>query len=266
MTDTCRCNFAGNYEISQLPAVKKLEQKVLGCDYGGTSWTNSAQVDHIREALELKPGIRLLEVGAGSGWPGLKLGAMSNCDVTLLDIPLNALKQATARAAQDEISDRVQVVAGNGTALPFTDKSFDRISHSDVLCCLPEKREMLTECRRVLMDNGRMHFSVIRPAEDLPNDEYELAIDTGPPFVGIEGGYAGLLRTSRWEILDRFDVTPDYQVSLEALVVGLNSDSPALVEAFGVDGLSEARQHRQAQIDLIKRGILVREIYVCEPS
>jgi hypothetical protein len=66
-----RCDFAHNYERSSLPAVRELEQRVLGCDYGGTSWTTREQADHIAEALELGPGMQLREVGAGSGWPGL---------------------------------------------------------------------------------------------------------------------------------------------------------------------------------------------------
>lgn len=27
------------YELSRLPAMRRVEESVLGCDYGGTSWT-----------------------------------------------------------------------------------------------------------------------------------------------------------------------------------------------------------------------------------
>lgn len=113
-----RCDFAGSYERSRLPAVRELERYVLGCDYGGTSWTTRAQAEHIAESLTLQPGVQLLEIGAGSGWPGLFLGSLTGCDVTLLDIPLNALRQAVERAVEDQISGQVRVVAGSGTALP----------------------------------------------------------------------------------------------------------------------------------------------------
>ena len=74
-----RCDFAGSYERSRLPALRELERNVLGCDYGGTSWTTRVQVDHIAESLELTPGLQLLEVGSGSGWPGLFLGRITQC-------------------------------------------------------------------------------------------------------------------------------------------------------------------------------------------
>ena len=118
VADSC-CDFTGCYEISQLPAMRDLERDVLGCDYGGTSWTTRSQADHIAKSLALGPGKHLLEVGSGSGWPGIFLGSETGCDVTLIDIPLNALKLAAERAAEDKLKDRVQVIAASGTALPF---------------------------------------------------------------------------------------------------------------------------------------------------
>ena len=47
MTGDPRCDFAGSYELSRLPAVKALERDVLGCDYGGTSWTTVHQIPHL---------------------------------------------------------------------------------------------------------------------------------------------------------------------------------------------------------------------------
>lgn len=260
MTDSC-CNFAGYYERSQLPAMRKLERDVLGCDYGGTSWTTRAQAGHIAESLNLGPGVHLLEVGSGCGWPGLFLGGETGCDVTLLDIPVIALKLAAERAIGDGLSDRVRVVAASGTALPFEDASFDRLSHSDVLCCLPEKPEMLLECRRVANKGALMHFSVILPAANLSSSEYQQAIEVGPPFTDAPDGYESLLNKSRWQIIDRIDVSSDYQRSLRTLVDGMSRNVPEMQEVFG-DEFEEYQQHREDQIALVRRGVLKREVFV----
>jgi SAM-dependent methyltransferase len=257
----CCNDFAGCYERSRLPEMRKLERDVLGCDYGGTSWTTRVQAGHIAESLDLGPGIHLLDVGSGSGWPGLFLGGETGCDVTLLDIPLNALKLAMGRAIDDGIRDRVKVVAASGTALPFEDATFDRLSHSDVLCCLPEKLEMLQECRRVANQGARMHFSVILPAPNLSSSEYQEAIDVGPPYTDVPGGYEPLLDESNWQIIDRIDVSSDYQRTLLALVDGMSSNRLEMQKVFG-DEFDDHRQHREDQITLARRGVLKREVFV----
>ena len=260
MNEGC-CDFAGCYERTQIPAMRELERDVLGCDYGGTSWTTLSQAHDIADSLSLAPGLQLLDVGSGSGWPGLFLGSETGCDVTLLDIPINALKLAAERAAQDKLTDRVNVIAASGTALPFEDSSFGRLSHSDVLCCLPEKLEMLQECRRVANKRALMHFSVILPAADLSEIDYQQAIEVGPPFTDAPQGYEPMLRESNWQIVDRIDVSSEYQRSLQALDDGMNRNTPEIRAIFGEE-FDDHRQHREDQIALVQSGILKREVFI----
>ncbi|NQV85894.1 MAG: class I SAM-dependent methyltransferase [Woeseiaceae bacterium] len=255
------CDFSGDYKLSRLPLIKKLEQAALDSDYGGTSWTTRKQVDAIIESLALHSGSRLLDIGSGAGWPGLLLAKLSQCDVTLLDIPLNALQQAAERAGVDQITGQVDIVSASGTSLPFLDRSFDRISHSDVLCCLPEKFELLQETRRVARDDGRMHFSVILPATDLSQFEYDEVLETGPPFVGVDGNYADLLRESGWQLTECLDVTEKYRRSVQRLVEGIQANEDELIQLLGADDLASRRQHREDQIALIERGLMRRETY-----
>ncbi len=241
--------------------MRELERDVLGCDYGGTSWTTLSQAHDIANSLALAPGLRLLEVGSGSGWPGLFLDSETGCDATLIDIPFNALKLAADRAVQDELTDRVNVIAASGTALPFEDSSFERLSHSDVLCCLPEKLEMLQECRRVANKGALMHFSVILPAPGLSEADYQQAIEVGPPFTDAPQGYEPLLRESNWQIVDRIDVSSEYQRSLQTLVDGMNRNTPEIKAIFG-DEFDGYRQHREDQIALVQSRILKREVFI----
>jgi ubiquinone/menaquinone biosynthesis C-methylase UbiE len=256
------CDFAGSYDLSRLPEIKKLEQAALGCDYGGTSWTTREQVDAILNSLQLGESNQLLDIGSGAGWPGLLLGKMSNCHVTLLDIPLNALSQAAERAAADGMTDRVKIIAGSGTSLPFDDAIFDRVSHSDVLCCLPQKFEFLKEARRVAVPDARMHFSVILPAEDLSASDHALVLETGPPFIGLDSDYSEMLRDTGWRVEELQDVTDEYGNSLQRLVDGISDNEAELKNLLGAEDLVAKREHREDQIGLIRRGLMRREAYV----
>ena len=259
--NTC-CDFAGSYDLSRLPEIKKLEQTALGCDYGGTSWTTREQAKAILGSLPLNADSRLLDIGSGAGWPGLFLSKLAGCHVTLLDIPLNALTQAVDRAAEDGMTERVSIVSGSGAALPFADASFDRVSHSDVLCCLPQKFEFLREARRVAERKAMMHFSVILPAEGLAHAERQKVLDTGPLFVGVDGNYAEMLQATGWHVDHYQDVSAEYLNSLRRLVEGIRNNESELVDLLGADELEEKRIHREDQIALIANGSMRREAYV----
>ncbi len=111
-----------------------IESEVLGCDYGGTSWTDRKEAERFADLLSLRPGVRALEIGAGSGWPGIYLARRTGCDVTLSDLPREGLRIAQRRAAAEELGARCQVVVADGARLPFPSSCFEALYHCDVLC------------------------------------------------------------------------------------------------------------------------------------
>jgi SAM-dependent methyltransferase len=170
-------SFAAQYQVGQTTVMREMERSFCGCDYGGTSWTTRQEAEQLAHLLKLGPGARLLEVGAGSGWPALYVAKITGCDTTLTDIPPEGLRIAARRAVSDGLVAPTRVAAANGAALPFSDRSFDAISHSDVLCCLDAKLGVLQACRRVIRSGGRMVFTVISIASDLSAADHERAAD-----------------------------------------------------------------------------------------
>ena len=126
--------FDERYGAGQNQATVALERDVIGGDYGANGYTTRVQADALIEHLDLERGKRLLDIGAGRGWPGLYLSKRSGCHVVLTDLPLVALSEAGRRARKDRINKRNESVAAGGANLPFRPRSFDAIVHSDVLC------------------------------------------------------------------------------------------------------------------------------------
>jgi SAM-dependent methyltransferase len=255
-----RC-FARDYEVGRAVVVREIERGVLGSDYGATSWTTRDEANKLVDLLRLGPGVRLLDVGAGAGWPGLYLALTSRCDVVLTDVPVSGLRVALERAAQDGIGERCRIAAANGTALPFTAGSFAAISHCDVLCCLPGKLSMLRECRRVTREGGRMAFSVIAPASGLTEGERRRAIETGPEFVDVDGDYATLLAESNWNVFERIDVTETFAQSLRTSLHLMDANAEALIEACGPDDYRNRVDRRTATLMGLEERVLKREVF-----
>lgn len=255
-------DFARDYQLGRLPAMRELERDVLGCDYGGTSWTTRAEAERLCALLGLRPGMRLLDLGAGSGWPALYLAGNTGCEVVLSDLPLVGLQIAAERAGADGLHERCAAVTADGAALPFREGSFDALSHSDVLCCMPGKLGMLQECRRVARPRARMVFSVIALATSLSASERRIAADAGPPYVDVDRDYALLLRELGWRVLQRMDVTAEYVRCVRALVDGMKARAGALTEVLGAKDVAERVRRRQAAVAAIDRGFLKREIFV----
>jgi SAM-dependent methyltransferase len=256
------CRFAKDAEFARSVALRDLERSVCGCDYGSTSWTTRGEAQRIAQLLELRVDAKLLDVGAGMGWPGLYLAQLTGCDVVLVDLPVAVLRIALERATADGLSQRCGVVAADGAALPFKDASFDALSHSDVLCCTPDKLAVLRGCRRVARADARMVFTVIAPAPSLADAERRIAIESGPPFVDVPDDYAVLLSQAGWRLQERMDLTAAFLQSMRIDLEGMQARADALADLFGLDELTERMNRRQATIAAVDAGLLRRELFV----
>lgn len=256
------CRFGKDAEFARSAAMLDLERSVCGCDYGSTSWTTRLEAERLSQLLELRPAAKLLDVGAGTGWPGLYLAQLAGCNVVLVDLPLVALQTARERATADGLSQRCEVVVADGAALPFENSSFDALSHSDVLCCTPDKLAVLRGCRRVARAGARMVFTVIAPAPSLADSERQIAIEGGPPFVDVPDDYAVLLDHSGWRLQERMDLTAEFLQSMRTHLQGMQDRADALAAVFGSDELTERMKRRQATIAAVGAGLLRRELFV----
>jgi ubiquinone/menaquinone biosynthesis C-methylase UbiE len=260
------CNFARDYEIAQEPLMREIERCVRGSDYGATSWTTREQAEQAAARLGLVRGLRLLELGAGSGWPALFLAMLSGCDVALTDLPLSGLRIARERAARDGLDSRCSVLAADGATLPFADHSFDCIHHADVLCCMDRKREMLRECWRVARAAARMEFSVISLAREPDGDgERRLLQRSGPPYPDAGADYTILLEETHWTMHERIDVTAEFVRCMEVLLEESHARRSMLVELLGEEDYAERLERRSSTHAAAACGLLRREIFFAYP-
>lgn len=128
-----RADFGERYASASTDVLEAIEQAVIGARWGANGYTTIVQADSLAERLELTASKRLLDIGTGRGWPGLYLAKKTGCEVVVTDLPIEGLQLAARRARQEGIRCLGAVVS-SARDLPFGERAFDAISHTDVLC------------------------------------------------------------------------------------------------------------------------------------
>ncbi len=125
--------FADTYARMDTPVHRVVQREVFGADAWVRGYTTPAQADLLAERLSLRPGLRILDVGSGLGWPSLYLAQRTGCEAVLTDVPEPGLRSAIDRADRLRLGRRFSLARGSGTHLPFRFKTFDAVVHTDVL-------------------------------------------------------------------------------------------------------------------------------------
>jgi len=261
-----RQRFDEFYLRSQSPVLLSIERTVCGCGYGGNSWTTRDEADRIGAILGLKPGRRLLDLGAGAGWPGLYLAQQSGCDVVLLDLPISGLRIAVRRAVKDRISSACFGTVADAAVMPFSTDTFHAVSHSDLLCCLKQKRAVLRACRQVVRNPGRMVFTVISITPGLTPDDHRRAVENGPEYIDLESSYPTLLAQTGWVIEEHHDITEDYAQSCERQRLADQKWQEPLEELLGVSAYAERGSGWTTKLAALGDGLIRRELFVVVPD
>jgi cyclopropane fatty-acyl-phospholipid synthase-like methyltransferase len=115
----------------QMPIERLVSREVFGSDDPVYGYTTPEQADALVRHLQLAPGKRLLDIGAGLGWPGVHLARVSGCTAVLSDVPALGLREAMPWARREGVD--VAFVRATGGRPPFPPRSFDAIVHTDVL-------------------------------------------------------------------------------------------------------------------------------------
>lgn len=134
--------------------------------------------------LGLRPGMKVLEVGAGTGKDSeiiIKAIAPGG-EAYLSDLSPNMLRLAKQRLQPADVT--VNYFIANGTYLPFEDNTFDAVFHFGGINTFAERKEAFEEFNRVVKVGGAVVVGDESVAPWLRNEpSYETLMKANPMFA-----------------------------------------------------------------------------------
>lgn len=118
------------------------------------------RLERVIEDLNIPPGAKVLEVGAGTGtsFPAYP----NHCEITGIDLAPDMLARARKKIEENSWS-HLKVMEMNALALEFPDNTFDYVMAFHVVTVVPDPVRMIAEAQRVCKPGGKIvivnHFT-----------------------------------------------------------------------------------------------------------
>ena len=126
-------------------------------------------IDRIAEMCYIGAGTKVLEIGCGTGGNACYLAEKYGCSVIGIDIAEHMIKQATKKAEERSLSDRVSFRVGNAYNLELPDDAFDAVITIFVSQFL-DPAKAFPGFHRVLKSGGYLGVNEMYRAENVPQE------------------------------------------------------------------------------------------------
>jgi ubiquinone/menaquinone biosynthesis C-methylase UbiE len=178
--------------------IRRLREDTSALPYSQRLWTEFPRPfvtrARLREMLGLEGGLRMLEVGSGTGYYALHTAGWISPGGTLeiLDIQQQMLDHTMRRAHKAGV-ENITATRGDARRLPYPDDTFDAAYLVATLGEVPDKQRALEELVRVLKPGGRLVVGEGQPDPHMVGLQTlkELAEAAGLDFERRTGGPLG---------------------------------------------------------------------------
>ena len=151
--------------------------------------------------MELRPGLRILDVGSGIGGPARYFAAEHGCRVTGVDLTEEFVLVSRSLTRRTKLDHAVEFLHGSALALPFDPATFDRAYTIHASMNIPDKPGLFREVRRVLKSDGLFGiFDLMRTGEGPLRYPVPWALTEETSFVAHVNDYRVALTAAGFEV------------------------------------------------------------------
>jgi len=149
----------------------------------------------ILDKLELKSGMKVLDVGSGCGGSAFYMAEHFGCHVTGYDLSKNMLSVANGHLRnRPHLKELVNFVLGDVTTAEFPENSFDLVYSRDALLHIKDKDSLFAKFFKWLKPGGRVVFTDYGQSEKDQSLEFKRYVAKRGYFLLTVKAYEELLK------------------------------------------------------------------------
>ncbi len=211
--------IAGHYKAHELLSAIDAELRKRGLNPAQIAAEDLDGIDHFHTAgrqataelatlAQVTPGMKVIDIGGGTGGPARTLASTYACDVTVLDLTAEFCAAGTVLAERVGLGERVTFYHGNALNIPAAANGFDLAWTMQSSMNIPDKPRLYSEIFRVLRPGGRLAIQeYLAGPGGAPVFPTPFANDESMAFLLPEEAMRGTIRAAGFREVAWRDVT-----------------------------------------------------------
>lgn len=167
-------------------------------------------------AVDLKPGLAVLDVGAGPGGTARYLAERFGVRVVGLDLTHDFTRLAALLSSKTKMDALTRFICASALEMPFNDACFDGVWMEHVQMNIPDKARLAGEIHRVLKPAGFLAmYEVFQAGETAPFFPLPWADDPSGSFLVSPETMRACLETAGFRVIRWKDCHDDIRLWLD---------------------------------------------------
>ena len=160
--------FLDNQQYTELSILNY--EEIFGHNYISPGGEKVA--DQFIRTLELRPQMRVLDIGCGLGGPAFRMAGKFGVYVHCIDLSLNMIRIAKTRLDKEDLNNMVTLEQGDCLELQI-DSTYDVVHSRDVFLHIKDKARLFEVISKSLISGGRLGFSDYCHGKTKSSPEFE---------------------------------------------------------------------------------------------
>jgi ubiquinone/menaquinone biosynthesis C-methylase UbiE len=227
MADALKKALETNYNAIGSAMIEKLYSENF------LSLSGADGTDRLVAASGTEQGAHVLDIGCGLGGPAMRIASEHGRKVTGVDLVATNVTTARERVLEAGLSDQVQIMEGDATALPFAEGTFDAVFSQDALCHVPDKGAALEEAARVVVQNGAIGLTDWVETDKMTETRRAAVLDAlSAPNLQSQAGYEQTMESHGIQVAVSEDISNVFASFYDGVMVRLKKMEAEISERF----------------------------------